>query len=95
MLPKIVERRKVGSEKFTNKNNQMDNSLIEFWQWAFSGLSDNVLRGAMAEYIVASALDINKSIQENWKSYDLDYDDIKIEIKSHISNHGSRLIIQR
>lgn len=82
MLSKIDEKRKNGDERFIVDNSAINNSLVEFWQWAFSGLSDNALRGSLAEYIVASALDINKSVQENWKSYDLDYSNLKIEIKS-------------
>lgn len=82
LLSKIDEKRKNGDERFIVDNKAINNRLVEFWQWAFSSLSDNALRGSLAEYIVASALGINKLVQENWKPYDLDYNNFKVEIKS-------------
>jgi hypothetical protein len=81
-LESVLEERKLGEEQFSYKKENLSKSLLNFWQWSFSDLLSNTLRGAMAEYIVAMALDIDNKIQVNWKAYDLDYAGLKIEVKS-------------
>lgn len=82
LLPKIDGKRMNGSEELKYNDSHINRNLLRFWQWAYSDLNDNTLRGTLAEYIVATALEINKGVQENWKSYDLDYKGMKIEVKS-------------
>lgn len=57
--------------------------ISDFWSWYSSDLMNNTLRGAFAEFVVATAMDINFSYaREDWSEYDLITDDgIKIEVK--------------
>ena len=57
--------------------------LSEFWRWAGHNLVVNTTRGALAEYLVALALDAVDGLQETWAPYDIKADeDLKIEVKS-------------
>ncbi len=57
--------------------------MLDFWKWFGSDLSNNVIRGALAEFIVALALDIADGVREVWSPFDLlSKEDIKIEVKS-------------
>ena len=78
----LSHAKKTGQELFTFNGQNIGTTVTDFWRWAFSDLCENTLRGVLAEYIVASALGIGQEMQENWKSYDLDYKGIKIEVKS-------------
>lgn len=54
-----------------------------FWNWAFSDFLSNALRGVLAEYIIAHALDCTEKLRNQWNEYDLETkSDIKIEVKS-------------
>lgn len=71
-----------GSEKFKNTGGKTF-SVLEFWQYGFSSLNSNVLRGALAEFIVENALKENKDIEirSPWGDYDVLYKGKKIEVK--------------
>jgi hypothetical protein len=57
--------------------------LLEFWQWAFSDLLDNINRGLLAEYLVAAACGCDTGVKDVWASYDLRMPEgIKIEVKT-------------
>lgn len=73
----------IGSEYFINKTKQ-DFSVLDFWQYGFSNLNSNVLRGALAEFIVENALKSKKQIgiRNPWGDYDIDLKNKKIEVKS-------------
>ena len=53
----------------------------DFWEWAFDDLLSNTTRGLLAEYIVATALDIRDKRVE-WDQYDLRVDGFGVEVKS-------------
>jgi len=56
---------------------------LSFWQWSSSELLGNALRGILAEFIVASTIDILDKPREEWDAYDLKTKNgLKIEIKS-------------
>ena len=56
---------------------------LDFWRWAYSDLLGNTERGAVAEYLVASALGISREDRISWNSYDLlSNEGIKIEVKA-------------
>ena len=56
---------------------------MSFWQWSSSELLGNALRGILAEFIVASTIDILDKPREEWDAYDLKTKNgLKIEIKS-------------
>jgi hypothetical protein len=55
----------------------------EFWQWAYSDFLSNSLRGVLAEFIVAKALNCADSSRTEWDAYDLKTPDgLRIEVKS-------------
>ena len=81
-LSSIVPERLSGNESFSFNNVTLSRSLLNFWQWSSSDLINNALRGVLAEYIVASALNIDTGVREEWKAYDLDYKNLRIEVKS-------------
>lgn len=74
---------KSGDEAFHNDGKPLDITLLDFWRWHASDLMSNALRGIIAEFIVASALNVNQSIRHEWDSHDvLTNVGLKIEVKS-------------
>jgi len=71
-----------GNENFLNSENKF--SVLDFWRYGFSNLNSNVLRGALTEFIVESALKDQKEIdiRNPWGDYDVEYKGKKIEVKS-------------
>ena len=58
-------------------------TVCDFWQWSFSDLMQNTTRGILAEYIVATLLEIDDNVRNPWSAYDLELTDGRtIEIKS-------------
>ncbi|HCC05344.1 TPA: hypothetical protein DEP58_03495 [Patescibacteria group bacterium] len=82
MYKKLPVRKLTGSELFRNSGHKSF-SVLEFWQYGFSSLNSNVLRGALAEYIVENALKQNSEIEVRspWGDYDVLFKDKKIEVK--------------
>ncbi len=79
----IVVKKLSGDEHFQSQYGKKEMSVIEFWQWFGSDLSNNVIRGALAEFIVASALNIADGVRDVWSPFDLlSKENIKIEVKS-------------
>lgn len=78
MLPKT------GKEQFCYDGKSLNISLLNFWQWCDSDLLNNALRGHLAEFIVATAVEADLSLIRNeWVEYDLlTPEGIKIEVKS-------------
>jgi hypothetical protein len=55
----------------------------DFWSWAFSDFLSNALRGVLAEYIVAKALQCSTASRVEWDAYDLETPSgLRIEVKS-------------
>ena len=82
MYKRIPVSKLTGSEQFKNVG-QKKFSVLEFWQYGFSSLNSNVLRGALAEFIVENALKENMEIEVRspWGDYDVLYKGKKIEVK--------------
>lgn len=82
MYKKIPVRKLTGFEEFKNTPNKKF-SVLEFWQYGFSNLNSNVLRGALAEFLVENALKDNDEIEVRspWGDYDVLYKGKKIEVK--------------
>ena len=78
----IKTKRKKGTELFSVDNKKLNFSLLKFWQWTSSNLINNTTRGILAEFIVANALNIVKGVRIEWDTFDLKYNDLKIELKS-------------
>lgn len=82
MYKRIPVSKLTGSEQFKNVG-QKKFSVLEFWQYGFSSLNSNVLRGALAEFIVENALKENAELEVRspWGDYDVLYKGKKIEVK--------------
>lgn len=83
MYKKIPVIKLTGEEQFKNTN-QSKFSVLDFWRYGFSNLNSNVLRGALAEFIVESALKGQEEIDTRnpWGDWDVEYLNKKIEVKS-------------
>ncbi len=56
-----------GDDRFTGTNG----TVLDLWRWAFSDLRDNYLRGILAEFLVALAVDRTHTRRVSWDNYDL------------------------
>ena len=83
-LDKIQTVLKTGREQLTLDNKSLNFSLSDFWRWSVSDILSNATRGCFAEFIVATATNIDITIvRDEWSEYDLvTPDKIKLEIKS-------------
>ena len=81
--PEIEIKRLNGEEPIIDASGRSITNVNKFWQWAYSNIFDNAERGALAEYLVASALRIADGVRLNWEDCDLITEEgIKIEVKS-------------
>lgn len=72
-----------GNEKFYSNGNNLQMDVLSYWKWSSSDLLTNRQRGILAEYIVASALNLTSKPREEWDAYDLVTNSgLKIEVKS-------------
>ncbi|MEJ8802166.1 hypothetical protein [Pontibacter sp. H249] len=83
-LERIEASLKVGQENFSYNNQASSHTLIDFWRWSASSILSNTTRGHLAEFIVATATNIDiKQARVEWDAYDLlTPGGIKIEVKS-------------
>lgn len=70
-LSRLEVRRAAGTEPFTRGGEPAGFDLLSFWQWASSDLVVNIVRGLLAEYLVAQALGIAGDVRDPWQPYDL------------------------
>ena len=79
MLKKKEVKKMTGNEIFKGK----DFSILEFWQYGFSNLNSNILRGSLAEFIIENLLKEKSEIgiRNPWGDFDVLYKNKKIEIK--------------
>lgn len=71
MYKRIPVNKLIGSEWFKNTGDKKF-SVLEFWRYGFSNLNSNVLRGALAEFIVENAIKQNAQIdvRNPWGDFD-------------------------
>ena len=83
-LDKIQTTLKTGREQLIFDNESLTFSLSDFWRWSVSDILSNATRGRFAEFIVATATNIDITIvRDEWSEYDLvTPGKIKLEIKS-------------
>lgn len=83
-LARISVSRKTGTEPLTVAGRPIGPKLADFWGWRLSDLLDNLERGALAEFIVATALGIpTDGARVGWAVWDLTTPDgIRVEVKS-------------
>lgn len=72
-----------GNEHFTYDGMPIGILLNDFWAWNSSDLLNNTLRGALAEFIVASSIGLDTNeCREDWTAFDLQTKSgRKIEVK--------------
>lgn len=72
-----------GDEHITFDGMPTAHILSDFWRWSSSDLLNNTLRGAYAEFLVATALGLAlDKPREDWTPFDLEYGSKRIEVKS-------------
>jgi hypothetical protein len=83
-LAKISVSRKTGAEPLTTAGGPAGPTLADFWGWSRSDLLDNLERGVLAEFIVATALSIpTDGVRVGWATWDLTTPDgVRVEVKS-------------
>lgn len=83
-LKNIKANLKNGEEKLFYDNESLTFSLLDFWRWSVSDILSNATRGRLAEFIIATAVNIDiKQIRDEWGAFDLETPSgIKIEVKS-------------
>lgn len=77
-LPRVSSRRLEPSEVLPGLNAR----VVDFWQWAYSDVLENIQRAFFAEYLVAVALEVTDARRTGWLGFDLEYRGLKIEVKS-------------
>ncbi|MFJ8253290.1 hypothetical protein [Streptomyces sp. NPDC094466] len=79
--PLIINRR--GGHEPLAVGGQTQGTLLDFWRWACSDLAGNALRGILAEYIVALALDAATGVRTEWDAVDIRTSEgLHVEVKS-------------
>ncbi|MEV0553851.1 hypothetical protein AB0I27_10375 [Streptomyces sp. NPDC050597] len=79
--PLVITRRR-GSEPI-RANGETVSRLGEFWSWACSDLANNTMRGVLAEYLVATALDATDGTRTEWDTVDIRTPEKwRVEVKS-------------
>jgi len=75
---------KTGNEPLSTRGSNLNFTLLDFWRWNSSDLLSNSTRGRFAEFIVASATNVDiDQPRDEWGAYDLiTHEGIKIEVKS-------------
>jgi hypothetical protein len=83
-LERIQASIKSGEERLTYNEKPLDFALLDFWRWSVSDVLSNATRGRFAEFIVATAMNIDRNqLRDEWSAYDiLTPEGIKIEVKS-------------
>ena len=46
-------------------------SVLDFWRWGFSDLRLNIVRGVLAEFLVAKAIGATGTPKEEWANFDV------------------------
>ena len=83
MFKRVPVKKLTGQESF-HQTGEKKFTVLEFWRYGFSNLNSNVLRGALAEFIVENALKNTSdiTIRNPWGDSDVDTPNGKtIEVK--------------
>jgi hypothetical protein len=61
----------------------IDATVIDFWKWGFSDLRTNIVRGILAEFLVARAVGDQTDVRVAWANFDVTMEaGIPVEVKS-------------
>ncbi|MFD9611115.1 hypothetical protein ACFWWS_17320 [Streptomyces sp. NPDC059083] len=79
--PLVITRR--SGEEPIQASGETVGRLGDFWSWACSDLANNTLRGVLAEYLVATALDATTGTRAEWDTVDIRTPEKwRVEVKS-------------
>lgn len=68
-----------GEERFHGS----DLTVSDFWRWGFSDLRTNIVRGILAEYLVATAVGDPSPLRQAWDDFDVTTaSGVRVEVKS-------------
>ncbi|XHR92760.1 hypothetical protein ACFJIV_20780 [Mucilaginibacter sp. UC70_90] len=84
LLGNVKPLLKTGNESLIHNSLPLNFTLLDFWKWSISDILSNATRGVLAEFIVATAVNIDiTTVRDEWGAYDLiTPNGIKLEIKS-------------
>ncbi len=82
-LPRVPFQFKSGHESFHAGGRPIGPKLCDYWKWSSSDLLSNILRGVLAEYLVATALGLGDKPRDEWAECDIVMrSEKKVEVKS-------------
>jgi len=82
-LAALEVSRLTGAETFHRGASSQNLSVLQFWQWTASDLANATLRGHLAEFFVATALDAVGEVRIEWDACDIrTASGVKVEVKS-------------
>ena len=70
-LPLVPFQFKSGQEPLHTGGCPIGPKLCDYWKWSNSDLLSNTLRGVLAEYLVATALELDDKPREEWAECDI------------------------
>lgn len=74
---------RTGTEQFHHAGTALGFDLLSFWRWACSDLCSNLMRGVLAEYMIAKAVNGCAGIRCEWDAWDVvTPEGIKVEVKT-------------
>ena len=74
---------KTGTEPFRSGSQVLQATVLDYWRWSGSDLMSNRERSILGEFLVATALGLEKESHIEWNVYDLKTSlGLKIEIKA-------------
>src|ERR1700712_838353 len=84
LLDKVPATLKSGKERLSYNNQPTKFTILDFWRWSASDILSNATRGVLAEFLVATATNIDiTQVRDEWGAFDLETPEgIKIEVKS-------------
>ena len=80
--PAIPIQRRSGDKPFHAGSRALDFDVASFWRWGASDLMDNLVRGMLAEFLVAQAMGKTDCPRVGWDACDIRTDRVTVEVKS-------------
>lgn len=61
----------------------VDATVLDFWRWGFSDPRLNIVRGVLAEFLVARAVGASEATKEEWANFDVQTSSgVRVEVKA-------------
>lgn len=82
-FPALPAVPRTGTEPLHRDGESLGSTVLDFWRWSSSDLLANTTRGILAEFLVATALEIPRAVRVEWDAFDLvTPSGVRIEVKS-------------